>query len=24
MMAGVFIGFMAGYGTDLIVTWAGA
>ncbi len=24
VMMGVFLGFLAGYGTDLILTWAGA
>jgi len=24
VMAGVFLGFLAGYGTDLVLTWAGA
>ena len=24
VMMGVFLGFIAGYGTDLILTWAGA
>jgi zinc transporter, ZIP family len=23
-MTGVYLGFLAGYGTDLILTWAGA